>query len=239
MKVIIPRFFIFIFLILLSQLMVMAQTDAAKETSIGPFGGSASVLAVNPHNPKVIFAGTERGGLYKSTDRGSSWSKTALNTYAIRSINFSVTNENLIYVGAGTFFKSLDGGSNWSESQGISGLNALAVNPGHHQIIYAGTTVGIFQSVNGGVSWDLIGEGLPPTPYIKFLATSPAAPNLILASVANGSAYKSTDGGKTFHRLNISPGNLLIRDPTNANIAYTAVTSLTASGFFKSFDGVR
>jgi photosystem II stability/assembly factor-like uncharacterized protein len=46
-------------------------------TSLGPGGGSVSALAIDPATPTTLYAAT-RGGVFKSTTGGSSWS--AVNT---------------------------------------------------------------------------------------------------------------------------------------------------------------
>ena len=42
-------------------------------TTVGPDGGSVLVLVVNPVTPSTLYAGTFRGGVFKSTDGGASW----------------------------------------------------------------------------------------------------------------------------------------------------------------------
>ena len=44
----------------------------------GPPGGEVNALAIDPSNPATLYAGTERGGVFKSTNGGSSW--TAVNS---------------------------------------------------------------------------------------------------------------------------------------------------------------
>jgi hypothetical protein len=41
-------------------------------SGIGPYGGSARALAIDPQNPGTIYAGTS-GGVFKTTDGGTSW----------------------------------------------------------------------------------------------------------------------------------------------------------------------
>src|ERR1700757_719820 len=39
----------------------------------GPFGGTATSLAVDPENPKVVLAGSLESRVFQSTDAGGSW----------------------------------------------------------------------------------------------------------------------------------------------------------------------
>src|SRR3954471_19306523 len=42
---------------------------------LGPcnLSGRATCLAIDPHNPKVLYAGSAAGGLWKSQNEGASW----------------------------------------------------------------------------------------------------------------------------------------------------------------------
>jgi photosystem II stability/assembly factor-like uncharacterized protein len=47
-------------------------------TSIGPEGGTISSLAIDPKTPTTFYAGTDGGGVFKSTNGGAKWG--AVNT---------------------------------------------------------------------------------------------------------------------------------------------------------------
>ena len=47
-------------------------------TSIGPEGGIILALAIDPTTPSTLYAGTDGGGVFKSTNGGAAWS--AVNT---------------------------------------------------------------------------------------------------------------------------------------------------------------
>src|SRR5215472_10670634 len=42
--------------------------------SVGPFGGNVGPVAVDPSDPRTIYAGTGGGGVFKSTNGGTNWS---------------------------------------------------------------------------------------------------------------------------------------------------------------------
>src|SRR5439155_11748811 len=50
-----------------------AQAGINEWTSNGPYGGSVSVLVVDPQTPSTLYAGANGNGIYKSTDAGASW----------------------------------------------------------------------------------------------------------------------------------------------------------------------
>lgn len=87
-------------------------------------------LAVDPNNPDILFCGTRKDGLWKSEDRGSTWSK-------ISSVEAPSNNEGICFV---LFDKNC-----------ISG--------GITQRIYIGMSVtdeNLYVSDDGGSSWNLI-----------------------------------------------------------------------------------
>jgi len=85
-------------------------------------------LAVDPNNPNILFCGTRNNGLWKSTDRGSSWSKvvgapTLANDLGINLVLFDPNKKtgnttSRIYIGlsreSDNFYVSEDAGATWS-----------------------------------------------------------------------------------------------------------------------------
>src|SRR2546428_1938183 len=49
------------------------SAGARTWTGIGPEGGDIRVLAIDPKAPESLYAGTEDGGIFKSTNGGGSW----------------------------------------------------------------------------------------------------------------------------------------------------------------------
>jgi photosystem II stability/assembly factor-like uncharacterized protein len=94
---------------------------------------SLSVLAIDPNNPRTIYAGTgthdnyDGGeGLYRSQDGGQTWS--LLKNWAevgegsyIEGIALDHNNSQIIYVaGSKGVFRSSDGGNTWTKISGDS-----------------------------------------------------------------------------------------------------------------------
>lgn len=99
-----------------------AQAAIGEWGLIGPWTGeNIRAIAIDPSNSAVIYAGTELGGIYKSTDSGANW--TASNNgltfdiygYGIGSIAMNPSNTAVIYAAAGSsIYKSTDSGANWA-----------------------------------------------------------------------------------------------------------------------------
>jgi Peptidase family C25 len=69
----------------------------------GPVSGRTISIAVHPTNPNIVYAGAAQGGLYRSTDGGTTWTAlmdSAL-SLAIGAIAIAPSQPDTIYVGTG------------------------------------------------------------------------------------------------------------------------------------------
>jgi photosystem II stability/assembly factor-like uncharacterized protein len=80
-------------------------------------------LAIDPSNPRVLYAATRFDGIYKSTDAGANWKQVnnaaAGTLFTIVHFSLVVDPDNPQTVYAGTFdgvLKSTDGGMQWTAS---------------------------------------------------------------------------------------------------------------------------
>ena len=127
--------------VLLGALLVTSSMTAMgginSWTSIGPDGGFIMALAIDPVTPATLYAGTYRGGVFKSMNGGESWSavNTGLPNLNVFSLVIDPQTPPTLYVGieAGVF-KSTNGGGSWSAVNTgpdptihVSGL--LAIDP--------------------------------------------------------------------------------------------------------------
>src|SRR5437016_8787981 len=140
--------------VLLGALLVTSSMTAMgginSWTSIGPDGGFIMALAIDPVTPATLYAGTYRGGVFKSTDGGESWSavNTGLPDLNVFSLAIDPQTPTTLYVGierAGVF-KSTNGGGSWSAvNTGLDPtiqVSALAIDPQTPATLYAGTNNG-------------------------------------------------------------------------------------------------
>lgn len=108
-----------------------------------------------------IFLGTQDGGIFRSTDMGSSW-HTISRSLPNDSIRGIVADDSGLYVGTGRGIYQLDEESRrWQpRNTGLTetAIETLLIAP--QGILYAGTSAGAFRSDNGGVSWVNVSEGL-------------------------------------------------------------------------------
>ena len=76
-----------------------------------PVSGRTISIAVHPTDPDTVYVGTAQGGLYKSTNGGTNWTKLfefQLETLAIGAITIDPTDSSIVYVGTGENGQSAD-----------------------------------------------------------------------------------------------------------------------------------
>ena len=133
--------------------------------------GKQKTLATHPSNPDILLATVEGQGIYRSTDGGKTFnlSTDGINNISSRTsfdqIRFAPSNPNIVLAGVehpNDTFISKDGGQTWSKASGHQNtaypmqtqyFRALAINPTDSSHIVGGTGVSIWQTSNGGNSW--------------------------------------------------------------------------------------
>ena len=111
-----------------------------KWRCIGPYRGGRSVAVCGiPDQPLVYYAGAAGGGLWKTTDGGSTWNSVSDSTFTSSSVGAVAVapgNTNIVYVGMGEtpmrgnisfgdgIYKSPDGGATWKH-MGLVNSNAI------------------------------------------------------------------------------------------------------------------
>src|SRR5689334_15120583 len=83
------------------------QTQGARV----PVSGRTISIAVHPTDPNTVYVGTAQGGLYKSTNGGTNWTKLfdfQLESLAIGAITIDPTDSSIVYVGTGENGQSAD-----------------------------------------------------------------------------------------------------------------------------------
>lgn len=177
-----------------------------------PEDGMGRRLAISPSDPATIYYSAwieeaEASRLFRSADRGATWSSTSLS--AENSMTFSVapTDPSTLY--AAIWQEGLrvsnDGGETWRElSSPSTGVPwTVAVHPASSETVYLGATDGVFLTRNGGSSWTRIGD-LPTGVEVHALAISPAEPASMLAGTCcyMGGVYRSEDAGASWQVAN-------------------------------------
>ena len=233
------------------------KSTTGNWTFVGPTGkptgggaGRLNFVRFDPTNTNTIFVGAPDGGLWKTTNGGTSWTTNTdqLSIIGVSDVAIDPTNSQIMYLATGDMdgsdtysigiLKSTDGGTTWNTtgltwtvSQGRN-IGRILINPTNPQIIMAFSSFGIFRSTNGGTTWT------NPTGSFSTIDAEfkPGDPNTVYAC---GTAFKkSTDGGVTWVAVtsgvpaaaNLSRMALAV---TAANPAYVYILNAgTDNGFY-------
>ena len=205
------------------------STDGGVSWSASGSGiasGAVGAVAVNPANPRMLYAGTflgdtnlGTGAVYQSRDGGSTWTAVDSGLAGVMQLAIDPQNPLNVYsvLGTGDVRKSADGGATWSTVQ--KGITNIALDPhasgsvwayipaGHGFPIgflgatsrpaLAGPTAMLLHSADGGATWTQIPSVQPTGPGV--VVDGSANPSTIYA----GLAARSTDGGTTWQPLSL------------------------------------
>ncbi len=209
------------------------QSNQGIDTVGGPAGDGIPVfsLTVDPHDPKIIWIGTDlTGDIYKSIDGGLTWKKKSQGilqeieiVMSFRGFTVDPRTSDIVYA-MGELQKS--GNNVW-------GLNVGGV---------------IYKTVDGGEHWKLIWDGEIPSSLARYMWINPEDPDVMYFSTgifdrgAVGETdpdtdptpwgglgvLKSTDSGLTWRALGYENGldflyiGSLFMHPENPDILFAA-----------------
>ncbi len=124
-----------------------------ERLNVLPTIGDATALAIDPSDPRRIYAGTERV-LYRSEDGGVSWADVGLDlpTGQVLSLTIDRDRPETVYavIGGQGVFVSDNHGTTWSPlNEGLSSPDRVtgpfALDGLHSHILYVGSEVGLFR----------------------------------------------------------------------------------------------
>lgn len=179
--------------------------------SIGPanMGGRISDFAVVESNPSTFYVATGTGGLFKTNNRGTTWS-APFEKEAVASIGaVAVWQRNPSVVWVGTGEANSRNSSSWGK--------------------------GVYRSLDGGASWAHL--GLDATRHIARVVLDPADSNTAYVAALGRlwgenperGVFKTRDGGRTWEqvlKVDAKTGAVDLRmDPSDSRVLYAAMYS--------------
>ncbi|MGK7395833.1 MAG: WD40/YVTN/BNR-like repeat-containing protein [Candidatus Cyclobacteriaceae bacterium M3_2C_046] len=163
------------------QLMKSEIFNGLKIRNIGPArnSGRISDFAVNPENQAEYYVAVASGGVWKTTNSGTTWTPVfdSQGSYSIGCVSLDPDNSQVVWVGTGEnnnqrsvaygdgIYKSTDGGQSWNHMglKNSEHISKIIVDPENSDVIYvaavgplwsAGGDRGVFKSTDGGKTWD-------------------------------------------------------------------------------------
>ncbi|NJC04500.1 hypothetical protein GGQ97_000293 [Sphingomonas kaistensis] len=161
---------------------------------------SGQKLAIDPSNPDIVFAGTQKDGLWVTRDGGSTWQKIAAVPQGTNTSDPGMTGisiqGNVVYVGtAGSgVYASSDGGQTWKAIGGPSTIDTAVISPDGSYYATGLTDGTIWKYSNG--TWKALGTD--SNNGIHSIAIDPFDPSHLIIGTPGGTLQESRDGGATW-----------------------------------------
>lgn len=217
---------------LLSPLSVMAESGAGEwaPMSQGLWGGIVKALVISPTyaQDKTLFAGTELGGVYRSTNRGDYWQPVNAGLFDVNvsalAISPNFATDHTVFAGTqeGRLFKSTNRGNSWAQlptacSRPMTAIGLSPSYPADPTIIVGHLEENIYLTEDDGETWAhtlafrwqwSIGDIVYSPQYSQ--------DQTIWVTTLKGGIHRSTDGGWTW-------------ELRTGGISYTDFTGLAVS----------
>ncbi|MCD6162077.1 MAG: T9SS type A sorting domain-containing protein [candidate division Zixibacteria bacterium] len=220
------------------------------------YNSGIHALAVDPDDPDIIYLlvanSLEHGeGIWKSTDRGSTWINIHNNINSTgfgMDISIDPFNTNTIYLAldntvlpsdSSCLWKSTNGGQHWFDiaPRPLSYPTITSVKVSHcdrNEIYAASFRDGVFKSTDGGNNWQSINNGLN-FKQITTIEIDSSSGTIYIGTYYDG-IYRSTNSGESWQKISNNICSLgiisLALDYHNSSSAYVAALN----GFLKTTD---
>ena len=182
-------------------------------------------IKFHPHDPSIMFLGTEGSEVYKSADGGENWEYQATISnpgsvqmaFATRILGIGIeagdTNQMYAALEVGGAAHSSDGGKTWAIVNSVfdgdvdlMDLHGVAV--GVNESVFISNRTGVWRTQDRGQSWqDLQFESFSDIQYSRGVEVAPNDPSTLYACVGlnfgseQGGVMRSTDAGATWARF--------------------------------------
>jgi photosystem II stability/assembly factor-like uncharacterized protein len=213
------------------------------------------VIQLHPKNPDIIYVATN-DYIYKTRDGGQTWVNLSRGMSYSRVIAMAIDPAYPATVYAGTkgdaVYKSHDGGQRWvsmrvglDDATITSVVNQFVFDPADSQHIFIATTMGVFETKNGGEQWSKRMEGMKEVLMVVTIGMDPTRPAVLYAGTSGG-VYKSVDGAGHWEKVNnglVPPGMVKTSRALNVTSIHVdpyerdTVYAATLAGFYKTTDG--
>ena len=164
-----------------------AVINALTFRQIGPFRTAAWVAAIDvPETPLhdhlyTIYAASRSGGLWKTTNAGTTWTNVtdSIGAEAMGAVAVAPSNPNIVWIGEG---------DQANARSSISGK-------------------GVFKSTDAGTTWQFM--GLPDSHHIARIVIHPTNPDIVYVAAighlfsknTERGIFRTTDGGRTWKKV--------------------------------------
>jgi photosystem II stability/assembly factor-like uncharacterized protein len=168
-------------------------------TTTGPDGGIVRAVAIDPLDADRALVGTQGGGIFRSTDGGTAWSRAGgLHPDAtIWQLAFAPTDPTIAYAATDSgAYRSENGGAGWMPIFTESTTTSVTVDPTDADVAFVTAALTLYRTDDGGESWTEI-HGPHGIMGVNQVVFAPSDPDLAYAT-SHGELLRSTDAGITW-----------------------------------------
>jgi len=217
--------------------------------------GRINCIAFHPANNNMIYIGAASGGIWKTSNGGTSWNPLGDDNAALGVSDILVIvngSSETVYLATGDkdhsdtysvgVLKSIDGGATW-QTTGLDWtanqqrlIYKMLMDPVNQNILYAATSNGFYKTINAGTTW----TQLINSSYVD-VEFDPSNNSILYSSDTDGKVYKSINSGQNWtivHSVTGGKRTELAVTSDNPAIVYALVSNAGSGlkGIYKSTD---
>lgn len=193
--------------------------------SAGPTNipGRITSLAIHPAEPKTLYAGAAAGGVFRTSDSGTTWHPLWHQelSLAIGALVIAPSERLTVYAATGEWggvgntllnhfpgvgvYRSTDGGADWDLLAPIPSTqcNAVCVDPVSPDRAYVAGNMALHRTTDGGKSWDITAgntQGIFDG-FATDVVVDPLDPQRLYIGVDQVGVFRSSNGGASWQQL--------------------------------------
>ncbi len=236
-----------------------AEGDTITPLGFREEGGLRCPAIIDKDDANRLYAGTQRGGMFRSEDGGATWQpiNNGLTKKEIWWVEqHSKTGELWAGVSPSAMFKSADRGDSWTECEQLQSLPTIKEwtfpNPPHishvkhvslhpsdpDQVLGAVEEGWIIRSQDGGQTWQNLRNGCEFDAHTVYFM--PDNPKVVITTSGKG-VYRSEDGGESFVKTTQGMDRRymvhLVSHPSRPNVMFTAAAEVPPPGWTRPEGG--
>jgi len=172
-------------------------------------------LRMAPHDPDVLYAGIEVGGVVRSRDGGQTWQQLHGTHPDIHLVSLSLAQPDRVYAATARGpYRSDDEGNTWELiNNGLQRPYTLHISaaPDDADLVLVSVSTNsrrqnpqLYRSTDGGRQWQQIESVGSDDDMVVAIDWDPSAPGRVYVGTDQGRIYCSNDHGQSWERLGIS-----------------------------------
>lgn len=205
-------------------------------------GGDGGFTGLFPEVPNMLLGSTQYGRIYRSLNRGGSWTRVNgamegdgdvvfVAPFAIAPSNYTV-----LYAGRTNVWRSDNQGQSWYIPDWTDELDqnpvlSLSIYPGDADVVWAATApaatrAGVHRTEDGGRTWENVTRSLPDRYPVDIIAgrAGPGLAYVVFSGFGTPHLFRTRDGGQSWEDIGSGlpdiPSSALIIDNQNHDHLY-------------------